>query len=197
VRTIGLIAVVVSALTVAVSLNREAPPATARIVDMPNQPPTSVILQLTPRPWLSRESQHELPSPTPERGIWFAPVPMEHYAPYAPIPRGAYLVTTTADWAALWDRAHEGMSRPPLPEIDFNGATIIAVYAGPQPSGGTRVRIRRLIDAGDFVRIIVEELLPGAHCVGTSDTPNPGTIAVTYRLDRPVEFRVERVLEAC
>jgi hypothetical protein len=154
-------------------------------------------LRVSPVPRQPASTQYELPAPTPERGLWFSPVVMQRPAYYATIPRGGYLLSTREEWANFWDQTHDQGSNEPLPEVDFGRIAVVAVYAGPQPHGQVRIRIRRIIDTPSLVHVDVEEQLPGDGCVTTLDTPNPGSIVLTEKPDRAIQFHVDRTRTDC
>jgi hypothetical protein len=122
---------------------------------------------------------------------------MQRQAYYPTVPRGGYVITTIEQWASLWEQAHDANNPEALPRVDFDRFVVIAVYAGSQTHGQVRIHIRRIVDTGSSIRVDVEETLPSDGCVTTLDTPNPGELVFAQKVDRPVQFHVDRTIVDC
>jgi hypothetical protein len=57
-----------------------------------------------------------------------------------------YIITTQEEWEDLWERTFSGSSpTPPVPSINFQEKTVIAVYMGVCSSSGYSIEIESIV----------------------------------------------------
>ena len=68
------------------------------------------------------------------------------------------VVSSQADWEDLWKRHNAGVQpQPALPTVDFQTQDVLAIFGGPQPTGGYRVVILDVYQThwnGDPARVV-------------------------------------------
>jgi hypothetical protein len=104
--------------------------------------------------------------------------------PFEVVARGQQAVGITAptyqllrnreEFSTAWNRAHgAALEAPPLPGVDFDRETLLAVFLGPKPTGGYGADVRAVtLEGGDLFIDLVES------------APGPGTM-VTQALTSP------------
>lgn len=122
---------------------------------------------------------------------------------FATVQRGTYsgidepleeVVTRRSAWEDLWEEIHaDRSSAPPLPEINFDNGSLIAVGLGDRPDGSYRVEIENAYRQGD--RVVVE-YVERQICGGTTMaiTQPFHVIVVSPPVRSPIDFR-RRVVE--
>ena len=88
--------------------------------------------------------------------------------PYESISKGSwsgideevyYVINTQEEWEDLWERTLSGTSpTPPVPEINFQDKTIIAVYMGVCSSSGYSIKIKVIAQIGFQFYIHVQQI---------------------------------------
>lgn len=76
------------------------------------------------------------------------------------------VITTQEDWGALWElhqSARAPQDRMPLPSIDFEHQTVIAVFQGEKTTGGYEITITEI--KGQPFEVFVEEVNPDPNCL--------------------------------
>jgi hypothetical protein len=111
--------------------------------------------------------------------------------------REARVITGREEWAALWGQATGAMTpAPPVPPVDFERFMVIAVFMGTQRSWGYGLRIRRIVELPERLRVEVHESVPEG-CPTTMALTHPADVVYTERSDKPVELVVERTVYVC
>ena len=111
--------------------------------------------------------------------------------------REARVITGREEWAALWGQMAGAMTpAPPVPPVDFERFMVIATFMGTQRSGGYGVRIRRIVETPERLRVEVHESVPEG-CPTTMALTHPADVVYTERSDKPVELVVERTVYVC
>jgi hypothetical protein len=109
-----------------------------------------------------------------------------------------YVITNTADWANLWNKAFETSNRvPPLPEIDFTERMVIAVFRGTTPDPCHDVKITKLIETEGVLKVHAREKLPGRGCGCVAVIGAPFHIIVIPKTGKPVVFKLKEKTIAC
>jgi hypothetical protein len=73
-----------------------------------------------------------------------------------------YVIKDKGEWESLWARLFPGLSeRTPLPEIDFERRTLLAVFQGTQPTSGYEISIRQVVESENAVEVSVKAFAPG------------------------------------
>jgi hypothetical protein len=111
--------------------------------------------------------------------------------------REARVIMGGEEWAGLWRQMTGNMTpAAPLPPVDFERFMVIAAFMGTQRSGGYGLRIRRIVELPERLRVEVSESVPEG-CPTTMALTHPADVVYTERSDKPVEVVVERTVYAC
>ena len=105
------------------------------------------------------------------------------------------VVSTAAEWQALWARTGGGA---PLPEVDFDREEVIVAAAGTRPSGGHEIEVQSVRDAGARRVVVVRETAPGSGCMNTQALTQPADfVAVPKRAGAVYAFETKRETTPC
>jgi len=105
------------------------------------------------------------------------------------VEKGNYVIRTEGEWAQFWQNLHSSeTSIKTLPEVDFNGQMIIAVFMGTQPTGGYGIEIQKTIETGDEVKIVVKRTAPGAEDIVTMSMSSPYHIVKMQKTEKKLLF---------
>lgn len=109
-----------------------------------------------------------------------------------------FVVRSQAEWEGIWRRitASHG-DRPPPPEVDFQREMLLVSAMGPQPSGGFRARIERVLDGGAELEAQVVHTSPGPRCGAIAAITHPIDIVVVAASPKPVRWLVRREATDC
>ena len=91
----------------------------------------------------------------------------------------------------LWSRIFREETAPALPSIDFRREMVVVVGMGQRSHGGFQVRVERIEDLGDRLRVIYTATSPGASCMTTQSLTSPVTLVRMPRSVKPVTFRAQ------
>ena len=101
-----------------------------------------------------------------------------------------YVIKETSEWSNLWSIVYPRiLSRPDLPDVNFNNEMIIAVFQGSQPSSGYRIEITEIIEKENFVEVFVKEKSPSPGSIQLDVITHPHHIVKTKRVDKEVIFK--------
>jgi hypothetical protein len=104
------------------------------------------------------------------------------------------VVDRDARWRRIW-RKLTGGDRG-RPQIDFGRRRLLVVVQGRRPSGGHRIRIRRVDGLPDGIVVDVRELSPAPGCPAAGVLTSPYHVVSIPRVDRRVDFvRTQRVAD--
>lgn len=107
--------------------------------------------------------------------------------------RANYLITSSAELDRLWAMT-DAKGKPPA--VDFALSTVIAAFAGKEPSGGYGISIRKVEDAS--VRTVVVALSsPGAGCVSSQVITAPYIIVQVPKTSLPFAHEYVTTTTAC
>lgn len=95
------------------------------------------------------------------------------------------VVRTSDEWRALW-REHAGDRE--MPRVDFERATVLAVFAGSRPTAGWTARVTSVVPEGDGVRVTIVESGPGADQLVAQILTTPFQIVSVPRFTGPAVF---------
>ena len=158
----------------------------------------------SPKPKTS-PSPSPIPTPTPT----LMPTPSPNEMAFKTISHGQYsgfseaknyAITNTNDWQSLWNKVYGNvLSKPPLPEVDFNKSMVIAVSLGSKPTGGYDIKITGVKEreAEGLIAISVEESSPGKDCIVSQALTSPYHIIETEKTDKEVVFDTQKVVLDC
>lgn len=109
-----------------------------------------------------------------------------------------YVIKDKGEWESLWAKLFPGLSpRPPLPEIDFERRTLLAVFQGAQPSSGYEISIREVVETENALEVSVKAFAPGKHCVVTGGFTRPFHIIEIPKTEKLVVFNVKQKTRNC
>ena len=92
---------------------------------------------------------------------------------------------TQAEWAALW-KQHAGDK--PLPKVDFDKSTVVAVFLGSRMSAGFSVAIVGTHADGDALVVEFEEKRPGRDSITAQVITTPAAIAAIPKFAGEIRF---------
>ena len=158
------------------------------------------LLALLPLPGCSRPAD---PPPSAPAGQ-SSPAPEAPAVPFrrlaqlsagGPAEAGQQVVSTAAEWTALWGRVG---GEAPLPEVDFAREEVIVAAAGTRPSGGHAIEVASVRDEGARRVVVVRETAPGSGCLNTQVLTEPADfVAVPKRAGAAYAFEKKRETTPC
>jgi hypothetical protein len=109
-----------------------------------------------------------------------------------------FLINTETEWQNLWEQMFSNRSdKPPLPEIDFAGRTLVAVFQGVQPSGGYEIAIQEIVETENALDVVVKAFAPGKRCVLPGAVTRPFDIVEIEKTEKEVVFHVKHRVRNC
>jgi uncharacterized protein (UPF0248 family) len=109
-----------------------------------------------------------------------------------------YVIKDKGEWESLWEKIYSQWSeRPPLPEIDFERRTLLAVFQGTKPTSGYEISIREVVESENAVEVSVKAFAPGKHCLVTGNYTRPFHIIEIQKTEKEVVFKVKQRIRDC
>lgn len=109
-----------------------------------------------------------------------------------------FVINSETEWQNLWERMFSNTSvKPPLPEIDFTGRTIVAVFQGIQPSGGYEIAIQEIVETENTLEVVVKAFAPGKRCVVPGAVTRPFDIVEIEKTEKEAVFHVKHRVRNC
>jgi len=109
-----------------------------------------------------------------------------------------YVIKDKGEWESLWARLFPELSeRRPLPEIDFERRTLLAVFQGNKPTSGYEISIREVVESENAVEVSVKAFAPGKHCLVTGSDTSPFHIIEIQKTEKEVVFKVKQRIRNC
>ena len=96
--------------------------------------------------------------------------------------KGTYVVRDSTDVENLRNKGYA------LPEIDFSGHMIIAVFQGTCPTGGFSITVVKVVETEPVVQVFVKETWPGEGCGVTEALTQPYHIIKVQRVEKEIVF---------
>ena len=88
-----------------------------------------------------------------------------HFGSNSPIAEGVYVIRTNPDWSLFWSNINAYLLvTPPLPLVDFNQNTIIALVDANRSTGGYSITVTGVRTTVDGVAVEAVQQSPGAFC---------------------------------
>ncbi|HVK39071.1 MAG TPA: protease complex subunit PrcB family protein [Candidatus Kapabacteria bacterium] len=110
----------------------------------------------------------------------------------------AIVVNTQDDLDALWAKLFSGQSpMPPVPQVDFTGASVVVASSGMKGSGGHGVTIETLEEIPEGMRLRIVAMSPGSTCMTTQALTTPLHIVRTRKLPAVVLFDWSETIVEC
>lgn len=108
-----------------------------------------------------------------------------------------YVIQNKGEWESLWEKISRSSEITPLPEIDFERRTLLAVFQGAQPSSGYEISIREVVETENALEVSVKAFAPGKHCVVTGGFTRPFHIIEIPKTEKAVVFNVKQKTRNC
>lgn len=103
-----------------------------------------------------------------------------------------YVIVTNKDFEDLWNKVYyKTISKPPLPQIDFNKYMIIAVFEGVKNTGGYDIQIFKINQNGGYLDILVKETSPGPSCFAVQAFTSPFHIVKVEKISSEVSVKFD------
>ncbi len=99
------------------------------------------------------------------------------------------LIRDPARWRQLWRMTGHHDSPP---AVDFDSQMVIALFMGEQPSGGYGIRIERITDTPQGLRVEARLQHPAPDSMVSLALTQPWVIVRLPRHDGPVQFKYRR-----
>jgi hypothetical protein len=112
------------------------------------------------------------------------------------------VIRTQDDFRKLWAGVHttlanEGRTLPRAPLVDFRAEMVIAVGMGQRPHGGYQVRVERIEDTGERLRVFYSAYSPGEKCMTAQSITSPVALVRLPMSQKPVTFAAARETRDC
>ena len=104
------------------------------------------------------------------------------------------VVTNAAQWAEVWTK-HSAQRTPKeeAPAVDFEKETVLFVTLGSKPTGGHRVDIAEVRQAGEKAEVLVRIRAPRSGGFSIQALTAPYHAVAIPKIKGPVKFQTERV----
>jgi len=101
-----------------------------------------------------------------------------------------HVITDDKEWAGLWARIHSNeMPVPNMPQIRFDKESILGVFMGTKNTGGYGIEIKRVIDTGKKIIVLVEQISPPEGAMVTMAITQPyHVVKIENPEGKPIEF---------
>jgi hypothetical protein len=108
------------------------------------------------------------------------------------------VIRSAAEWQGQWRRitARQG-GPPPLPPVDFGREMVLMAAMGPQPTGGYRVVIDKVLDQQGELLAFVRFVSPGRRCGAIAAVTSPVDLVRVPASSKNVRWQVEREAADC
>ena len=107
-------------------------------------------------------------------------------------------IRTHAEWHGHWSRITLPIgNRSPTPDVDFPREMLLMAAMGRQSSGGYRVSIDKVVDAGDELLAFVRFISPGPGCGAIGAITSPVDIVRLPTSQKNVRWVVDREISNC
>jgi hypothetical protein len=112
------------------------------------------------------------------------------------------VIRNQSEFQELWTAIHSTPARgrgslPRPPQIDFRKEMIIAVGTGRRSSGGYRIKVERIEDVGDRLRVHYSTYGPGSNCMTTQSITSPVELVRLQKNRKPVAFAEHHETQDC
>jgi hypothetical protein len=106
-------------------------------------------------------------------------------------------IRSPAEWLGQWRRINARQDPPPLPPVDFRGEMLLMAAMGPQPTGGYRVVIDKVLDQPGELLAFVRFISPGRRCGTIAAVTSPVDIVRLPASRKNVRWAIERQSVDC
>lgn len=92
------------------------------------------------------------------------------------------IIQNSSSLLNVWNRAYGNqLSVPPLPNVDFNKETIIAVFMGQKSTGGYALKLENIQIDGNELFLDLSQIVPGADAITTMAFTHPWILVKVLR----------------
>lgn len=92
------------------------------------------------------------------------------------------LISAWSNFFMKYDR------KPPIPSIDFESKTLIAVALGERNNGGYAIKIKSISETNTSISVVTEEVKPGSTCNSTTSMVYPFQLVEILKTDKSITF---------
>ena len=119
-------------------------------------------------------------------------------APSSQVTGGIHVLRLTTEWSNFWSILKESsIPRPPLPSINFNENTAIAVVDSLRPTGGYAITITDIQKSATGVVVHAVHQSPGPDCVSAQSFTKPYNIVMTPKFSGEATLNLTETVYAC
>lgn len=112
--------------------------------------------------------------------------------------RQRIVIRTADEWAAFWAGVHSTVTPvPPVPVVNFEQSTVIALVMGTRSSAGYSIHVDEVYERDGRLYVVVEETSPAGSCFLPQVLTNPVTAIRVARFDGDVTFIERRTERRC
>ena len=102
------------------------------------------------------------------------------------VPAGQYVFKNSQEWSLFWSKYHV----TPLPDIDLEESTLLAVFLGRKPHAGYSVGIAGAAERGDEIVVDVVEYLPAPGMMYAQMIVYPYDMSLIPKTGKEIRFEV-------
>lgn len=110
-----------------------------------------------------------------------------------------HVVNDVEAWERLWKHIYPNdLGRPDLYPVMFASSTVLAVFQGEKPGRGHYyIEVSKILDGKEQVTVVLNHFSPGKTCAVSPAHTYPFHIAVTRKIQKPVQFEVVKKIRDC
>lgn len=109
---------------------------------------------------------------------------LQHGVNAGDIQRGVAVIRNQAEFDQL--RNALSTATTSIPSVNFNNETVLAVFEGRQNTGGFNIEVTNVKDFPSFVRVTIQETIPGSGCVVSQAVTSPFDIVGIPKTEKRV-----------
>ena len=108
------------------------------------------------------------------------------------------VITTRAEWEALWDEIQALVEpKPAVPAIDFGSRMVVFVSMGERSTGGHSISVLSAAEENGSLYVEVEEATPGIACITNDVVTTPAAAVSVPRTASTVLFVEREIAYPC
>jgi len=108
------------------------------------------------------------------------------------------VITTQAEWEALWDEIQAPVNpKPAVPAIDFGSRMVVFASMGERSTGGYSISVLSAAEESGALYVEVEEATPGIACITTDVVSTPAVAVSVPRTASAVLFVDREIAYPC
>lgn len=111
--------------------------------------------------------------------------------------RDNLIINDQTTWVSVWGEIAGNNPFNPLPQVNFGNTTLIAAFAGTEPSAGYAVNVTSITKTSTHVEVQITLVVPGQNCIEAEMLTSPYHIVIVPKISLPVEFRTQTSTTSC